>query len=166
MIFFDFQYTIYRAERFRFSPILDSPSNILISTANDVFGKNVKITWQMCYNFRSHHEIQGCYSLFLNNREIESGGHISRPFWLSSNLRFDLGRLGVGSYNCTLVLTDEGGHQTSDTVTIQIESSTKPMNNTFLQNNSSEPRIVSYSPLGILGCILIIAYCRISKKRY
>ncbi|MFX0091161.1 MAG: aryl-sulfate sulfotransferase, partial [Candidatus Hodarchaeota archaeon] len=72
----DFVYNIYRLERFRFSPILDSPSDI-----TTLLEANFSITWQTWYNFRTNIQMLGSYTLYLDNQIIENGTHVFDKFW-------------------------------------------------------------------------------------
>jgi len=56
----------------------------------------------------------------LNNSLIDSGVHTFDKFWRASNLSINLGKLPLNTYNVTLVLFDEAGHSTTDTVFITV----------------------------------------------
>ncbi|MFX0198767.1 MAG: aryl-sulfate sulfotransferase [Candidatus Hodarchaeota archaeon] len=110
-----FRYTVGRLERFRLSPILNSPPDIKKTTMDDVM-----VQWQTWYNFRTTRQMPGSYMLYLDGIPIENGTHVFDKFWRPTNLTFNLGNLNVGDYNLTLVLADEAGHITTDSLNLSI----------------------------------------------
>ncbi|MFW9906228.1 MAG: aryl-sulfate sulfotransferase [Candidatus Thorarchaeota archaeon] len=111
----EFYYTIYRMERIRFFPIVNSSSNLRILS-----NKRVINTWQTWYNFRPKRQMIGSYSLYLNKSLIETGSHEFDRYWRGNNFTVDLGKLESGNYNLTLVLSDEDDHLTIDTINIMV----------------------------------------------
>ncbi|MFX0095534.1 MAG: aryl-sulfate sulfotransferase, partial [Candidatus Hodarchaeota archaeon] len=111
-----FDYGVYRMERFRFSPILDAPSDVTI-----LLETNLSITWQTWYNFRTNIQKLGSYTLYLDNQIIENGTHVFDKFWRPKNLTVNLESLEEGNHNLTLVIADEGGHTTTDSVNITVK---------------------------------------------
>lgn len=105
------KYGIYRAERFRLNPILSTPEDKLIA-----IGDPITISWQTWYNFRTKLKIKGSYILYRDGNEIEEGEVVFDKFWRPTNLTFDLNSLKQGKYIFSLVVADEGGHTTEDTV--------------------------------------------------
>ena len=111
----EFSYGIYRAERFRFSPIIEEISNI-IATKND----NINVTWKTWYNFRTHENIIGSYQIYLDDVLIDSNLYIFQKFWQATNLSINLGTLSNGYHNLTLAVADEAGHVSVDYVNVTI----------------------------------------------
>lgn len=109
----DYRHKIHRMERFRWAPILSSPPDIWVRSKD-----NVSVTWQTWYNFRAKKHVKGSYTLYLDDVLIESGSHIFDKFWRPTNLTFDLEQLEVDNYNLTLVVADEAGHETIDSIYI------------------------------------------------
>ncbi|MFX0091494.1 MAG: aryl-sulfate sulfotransferase, partial [Candidatus Hodarchaeota archaeon] len=109
----DYYYRIYRMERFRCSPILDSPSD-----RTTLSGDNVTIIWQTWYNFRTKMQMMGFYTVYLDNQIVNNGTHTYEKFYMPRNLTINLEALEEGDHNVTLVITDEAGHMTADSVNI------------------------------------------------
>jgi hypothetical protein len=64
----------------------------------------------------------GSYELYMNDVLIDNDGLLFNTFWRPKNLTFNLGILSQGSYNLTLVVYDEAGHQNSDSCRIIVGS--------------------------------------------
>ena len=111
----EYRHGIYRAERIRFNPYLDSPDDII--TGND---SAVTISWNTWYNYRPKMTVEGNFKLYLDGIEIDNGSVFYDKLWRPTNLTFDLGILDLGSYNCTLVVFDEIGNYTIDSVNIEV----------------------------------------------
>ena len=110
-----FLYSVYRMERFRLTPILSSPHEILVLSRD-----NVVVSWQTWYNFRTTRQMRGTYTLYLDGKPIKTGPHMFNKFWRPTNLTFNLGRLEAGVYNLTVALADEAGHLTTDSLNLSI----------------------------------------------
>ncbi len=108
---------VYRAERFRLSPILSTPQDILTISGNDV-----EVQWQAWYNFRPKRRMEGPYTLYLDDTEIDSGTVSFDKWWRPTNLTFSLGTLAEGNHNLTLWVEDGEGHATTDSLNITIGS--------------------------------------------
>ncbi|MHA2247517.1 MAG: aryl-sulfate sulfotransferase [Candidatus Hodarchaeales archaeon] len=128
------KYSIYRAERFRLNPILSTPEDKLIA-----IGGPITISWQTWYNFRTKLKMKGSYELYQDGNEIHEGEVVFDKFWRPTNLTFDLDSLNQGKYIFTLMITDEGGHTTEDTVVVYVGIS--PSEET--SNSVTIPTIVS-----------------------
>ena len=111
-------YGVYRTERFRFSPILNSPQDLEVTSEEEI-----DINWQTWNNFRSNVRMKGIYTLYLNNKVIKSRTLFFEKFWNPTNLTFRLNGLNSGEYNLTLVIADESGHQTIDSLNISVTAS-------------------------------------------
>ena len=111
----DYFYGIYRCERFRYEPTLTSPDDII-----SVIDEDVNVNWGTWYNFRTKQQVNGTFSLLLNGTLIESGIHTFDKFWRQRNCSFILKDLPIGTYNLTLVLADEAGHSTEDSINLTI----------------------------------------------
>ncbi len=112
-----YDYGIYRMERFRYSPVINSPKDIMAD-----IGENVTVSWKTWYNFRSKWHITGNYSLYLNDQLISTDVHHFEKFWRSKDLVFHLNSLERRKHNLTLALSDEGGHISTDTVFVFVEN--------------------------------------------
>ncbi len=110
----DYILGVYRTERFRFEPILSSPEDIF-STTGDVTAE-----WDAWYNFRPKHTINGTYTLYLDDAEVDSGIVSYDKFWRPTNLTFNLDGLEDGLYNLTLAVTDGEGHTATDSLNMTI----------------------------------------------
>lgn len=114
----EYKYGIYRTERFRYSPILESPSKIHFDPEEEVI-----LEWQAWYDFRPKRTVIGNYSLSMSNTLIDSGTFPYDRFWRPSNLTFNLGVLEEGEYELTLQVTDEVGFTTNDTILVNVSVS-------------------------------------------
>ncbi len=145
------KYGIYRAERYRQSPILSTPEDKMTA-----IGDPIRITWQTWYNFRSKITMKGSYKLYRDGNAINDGEVVFDKFWRPTNLTFDLNSLEQGKYIFTLVVADEGGHTAEDTVIVYVGISPSEATS----NSVTIPSIVSL----LLGLgIMIIT--RIKKRK-
>ena len=110
-----YQYGIYRAERFRFSPFVQASDELFAGS-----GTNISISYLTWYNFRSKTNITGSYDLYLNDVQIDSGSVEFDGFWRPTNLTLDVGILTDGEYNLTISISDEAGHYTNKTTEIRV----------------------------------------------
>lgn len=145
------KYGIYRAERYRTTPILSTPEDKLIG-----IGDSVKITWQTWYNFRTKLKVKGSYTLYRDDDAINDGEVVFDKFWRPTNLTFDLNSLEQGKYIFTLVVADEGGHTVEDTVTAYVGIS--PTEAT--SNSITMPTILS-----LLLSLVIITILQKKRKK-
>ncbi|UCG04291.1 MAG: aryl-sulfate sulfotransferase [Candidatus Heimdallarchaeota archaeon] len=111
----EFTYGIYRMDRLLFSPIFAEEEEMIFSEE-----ENITIQFKTWYNFRSKWKINGLFSIFLNEKEIITGIHTFNKFWRPTNLKVELGPLIKGDHNLTLLLQDEGGHNTILSVDILV----------------------------------------------
>ena len=109
----DIQYVTQRLERFRFKPILSSPSDIHVSS-----GEEVDASWQAWYNYRPKRNIPGEYTLYLDNVEIDAGSFKYDKLWRPVDLNFSLVAPAAGNHTLTLQISDDDGHTSNDTITI------------------------------------------------
>jgi len=118
----DSKYGVYRLQRFRRTPIMNAPADVVALS-----GEDVTVTWKTWYNFRTKMKMNGTYRLFLNGSQIEMGTHIFDKFWCPTNLSTTISALDPGTYNLTLALSDEGGHTAVDSVTVTADEPTKEL---------------------------------------
>jgi hypothetical protein len=154
----DRYYGVYRTERFRFNPILDSPQDIKV-----LLQEKIGVTWQVWYNYRFNVRMKGSYTLYLNNQPINSSTLFFEKFWNPIDLTFNLGVLNPGIYNLTLVLVDESGQMITDNVNISIISSAVKSEMTYT-TASVDGRV---GGIGILISSFTLLYLLImSRKQY
>jgi hypothetical protein len=152
----EFIYGVYCAERFRFSPVLSSPPDIIAGNEDEV-----TVTWQSWYNFRSKRRINGLFTLYLDCDPIESGVHTYDKFWRQTNLTFNLGRFSVGNYNLTIALADEAGHITTDSINISVISSDITAFTTSLKTTTIVTRTFG---IGILISSFVLLFLATAKR--
>ncbi|MFX1537620.1 MAG: aryl-sulfate sulfotransferase, partial [Promethearchaeota archaeon] len=112
----DYIYGVYNMERVCTSPVIN-PQNDIISP----LGKNVSIEWQTWYNFRSRQRVLGSYALYLNGNELVSAPYLFDKFWRATTVECSLSALEAGNtYNLTLVMADETGHTTIDSINVTV----------------------------------------------
>jgi hypothetical protein len=104
-------------ERIRFSPILSSPADILVS-----YGTDLDLSWQAWYNFRPKRTMHGTYDLYIDNSLTDSGVVEYDKFWRPTDIGLNIGVLNIGDHNITLTVKDEAGHSTSDTVNVSVRT--------------------------------------------
>ncbi len=100
---------IYRMERFRFSPITSAPVYI-------EFENNQCFEWDIWYNFRSKTNFTGEYSIYLDNEMVENKNITFPKFWKSTQAQYYLGDISPGEHQISIVVADEGGHLSNDSV--------------------------------------------------
>lgn len=107
---------IYKADRFRLNPILNSLEDRINQKRDEL-----TLSWQTWYNCRTKLKMNGSYILYQDGQAINTGDIIFNQFWLPTNLTFKLNSIGLGEYNFTLVVFDEGGHYVKDSVNITVK---------------------------------------------
>jgi hypothetical protein len=115
----ELRHQVYRMERFRLTPILSSPGDIVAPSGSDIITE-----WQAWYNFRPKRTMTGNYILYHNNTIFAYGQITYDKFWRPSNLTFNIHGLKSGLHNFTLVISDEADKITSDTVLVKISPET------------------------------------------
>lgn len=145
----DYEYSVYRMERFRYSPISTDFSEITIPK-----GENLTIIWQTWYNFRSKMRFNGSYSLFLDNEKIEFGNHTYDKFWRPTDLTIELNNLKTGYHNLKLVLEDEEDHRSTNSIVIRVGI-----------KNTSDAFPIDIFPLS-LGFLCLVITIHFYRKRH
>ncbi|MBD3190296.1 MAG: hypothetical protein GF308_06615 [Candidatus Heimdallarchaeota archaeon] len=114
-----YKYGIYRMERVRFSPIIESNNAHNIQLLPN---ESTKLEWDLCYNFRNKRSISGRYELYLNRALIENDTIIFPKFWKPFTVEKTLSAqdLGIGAHTLKLQAYDEGGHFTFERYNISI----------------------------------------------
>ncbi|MHA2313242.1 MAG: hypothetical protein ACXADF_17280, partial [Candidatus Thorarchaeota archaeon] len=112
-----YSYDIYRGDRIRLGPSLDSPADFAVQ-----LGDNVVVSWNAWYNVRSTMRQPGSYVVYVNAIPVQSGPFFYDQFWKPTPLGFDLGLLSKGNHNVTLEVQDESGHSTNDTLLVTVGS--------------------------------------------
>ncbi|MHA1907699.1 MAG: aryl-sulfate sulfotransferase [Candidatus Thorarchaeota archaeon] len=113
----EYYYGVYRVERLRFAPYLSIPQDRKV-----LHGNNVTASWNAWYNFRPKITVEGTFELLLNDTEIANGSVFYDKLWRSTNLTYDLGALDLGLHNVTLIVYDDIGNYTSDSIMIDVVS--------------------------------------------
>ncbi|MGY5877154.1 MAG: aryl-sulfate sulfotransferase [Candidatus Thorarchaeota archaeon] len=113
-------YGVYRMERIRLAPILSSPSD-----SHVVYGSDVDVHWQAWYNFRPKRTISAPYMIYLNGNAVHSGTVKYDKFWRPTTISYTHTTASSGSSNLTLIIYDDSGHSTSDTVIIHASDSSE-----------------------------------------
>jgi hypothetical protein len=132
-----YRYGVYRMERFRYTPILDSPPDVHFSPSADV-----TLDWQAWYNFRPKKTVTGNYILTMDDTIIDSGTFLYDRFWRPSSLSFNLGILEQGDYEFSMEIEDDFGFKSNDTILVNVSEA------------SNLPLILGF--LGIAGIVAII----------
>lgn len=107
---------VYRVERFRETPSLSSPDDIV--SANTSF----TMSWDAWYNYRNKEDLPGNYTLYIDESPSQTGQFTYMKYWHPSNITIDTGSLGLGMHNITLEIDDGYGHKNSDSVEINVET--------------------------------------------
>jgi hypothetical protein len=107
-----FRYKCPGVDRFRFAPILSSPSDI------EQIEPNVTITWDTWYNYRPKRNMTGTFEVHLNGELVDTGPVTFDKYWRPVYLTKTIPGLSVGNNTIKLIVFDEAGHQTSDEVIV------------------------------------------------
>ncbi|MFX0107765.1 MAG: aryl-sulfate sulfotransferase [Candidatus Hodarchaeota archaeon] len=111
----ELSYVVYRMERFRFTPTLNTPEDQIIPR-----DEPVNVAWDVLYNFRNKMTIASSYSLLLNDSSVDDGIFLYQKYWNIEHLEFSLGILEKGTHNITLVVSDNEYNQAADTVIVRV----------------------------------------------
>ncbi|MFW9851053.1 MAG: aryl-sulfate sulfotransferase, partial [Candidatus Thorarchaeota archaeon] len=110
-----YDYGTIRCERFRFQPTLSSPNDF-----NATQNENVTVSWNAWYNYRPKQSVEGTFNLYLDDVSADSGSVFFDKLWRPVDLSMNLGILALGKHNVTLVVYDELGNYTLDTVLFEV----------------------------------------------
>ncbi len=111
----DISHGVYVMDRIRLSPIIG-----INDTYWSKFGEDAIINFQTWYNFRNKYSMNGNFSIYLDGTKMESREFTFEKYWQPTNLITNLGILNSGNYNLTIILEDEGNHQTIKNVELLI----------------------------------------------
>ena len=106
----------YRLERFRFEPILSSPSDATR------LNQDGNITWDVHYNYRNKEQIPSNYTLYIDDVLSQNSNFTYAKFWNPTSLTIPYGLLGIGVHNLTLAISDGYGNIAIDTVMLNIQN--------------------------------------------
>ena len=112
----NYAYGTYRMERFRFNPIISSPTDIV--TVNS----SAELSWDVWYNFRNKRTLPGNYTLYINGNPTQTGLFNYTKYWRPTTISIDTGSLHLGLYNVTLEIDDGFGNKASDSVNVTVKS--------------------------------------------
>jgi hypothetical protein len=107
---------VYRMERFRKTPTLSSPDDIVSANAS------YSLSWDAWYNYRNREDLPGNYTLYIDGSPTQSGLFTYRKFWRASNISIETGPLSLGIHNITMDIGNRYGNKASDSVEIKVES--------------------------------------------
>ena len=157
----DYNYDIYRTQRFCFSPVIQTLQALEAS-----LNESININWSIWYDCYTNENMNGSFELWLNNNLIQNGACTFPKYWLSSNLNFTLNSLPTGVYNLTFNVMDEAGHPSQNTVLIYVNTPMPILNNSdlslFDSPVSTELLIITIFLVGV-GFVEYAEY-RIKKK--
>jgi hypothetical protein len=66
--------------------------------------------------------MHGTYDLYVDDFLSDTGFIDYDKFWRPTNISLNIGSLDVGYHNVTLIIKDEAGHSTSDTVNVSVQT--------------------------------------------
>ncbi|MCE7747156.1 MAG: hypothetical protein GPJ51_02085 [Candidatus Heimdallarchaeota archaeon] len=121
-----YYYSIYRVERFSFTPLIEDVGNI---ESNSI--EETEIQWDIWSNFRSRTEELCHYRLYLNGTLFKEATQFFSSFWRKTSLEANLGILSSGVYNLTLIIENDSNHSAKSTVIIDV----KPF---YIRRNGSQ----------------------------
>jgi hypothetical protein len=137
-----YRYGVYRMERFHYTPILLSPTQLHFDPEEDVI-----LDWQAFYNYRPKKTIEGNYTLTYMGTQLDSGTFFYDRFWRPSNLTFDFGILEPGEYEFTLEITDDVGFKTNNTIFVDVS---------VIENSATFPILgISILAVGVIAIIIV-----------
>ena len=108
-------YGVYRMERFRFTPSLSSPEDIISEN------KTYSLSWDVWYNYRNKQDLPGNYTLYIDDVPEQYGTFTYYKYWKPSSISIDTGHLDIGLHNITLEVDDGYGNTKADSVSITVE---------------------------------------------
>ncbi len=101
------RYTVYRSERFRFTPIVSEP-RVIESENSTLF------EWDVWYNFKSKTSFTGKYHVYLDNQLVTSNDIVFPKYWQSMQIQYNLTDLTPGRHEIKLVVEDDWGHRSDE----------------------------------------------------
>lgn len=110
----DFQYGVYRMERFRFRPILNSPADIESVDLDNA------LSWDVWYDHRNKRELPGNYTLYIDGTPTQTGTFNYTKYWQPTTIELSTGILERGIHNVTLEVDDGFGYKASDGVNLTV----------------------------------------------
>ena len=96
-------FEIYRAERFRFTPIVSAPEF-------SISGNESQFKWNIWNNFKSRTTFSGEYYIILDNQLMERGNITFPRYWKTAEVEYTIEGLSSGKHEISLIVCDEGGH--------------------------------------------------------
>ena len=111
-----FTYGTYRMERFRYTPIISSPDDIV--TVNS----SLSLSWDAWYNFRNKQTLPGNYTLYVDEIPTQSGLFNYTKYWRPTTILIDTGPIDLGNHNVTLEIDDGFGNKVSDSINATVKS--------------------------------------------
>ncbi len=103
----EIKYTIYKIERFRFTPIVSAPN--MISSVNSSY-----FEWDVWYNFKSKTSFNGEYYVYLDNQIVKSDNITFPKYWESMQINYTAENLKPGKHEISLIVKDDQGHFSND----------------------------------------------------
>ncbi|MFW9861751.1 MAG: aryl-sulfate sulfotransferase [Candidatus Thorarchaeota archaeon] len=110
-----YRYGVYRIERFRYAPILLSPTQLHFEPEEEVV-----LQWQTFYNYRPRKTVEGNFTFSNSTDQLDSGAFLYDRFWRPALLSFNLGVLEPGEHEYTLEIENDIGQKTNDTVIVDV----------------------------------------------
>lgn len=101
-------YTIYKVERFRFTPIVSAPS---ITTHSE---ESIDFEWKIWNNFKSNTDFEGKYHIYLDDHLLLSEEIVFPKYWQSVDVNYSLVDLTEDTYDISIIVEDESGHLSCD----------------------------------------------------
>jgi hypothetical protein len=109
-----FIYGIYRMERFRYTPILSSPDDIVSSNTT------IRLSWDVWYDYRNKETLPGNYTLYIDGATTQEGLFNYTKYWQPTSITIDTGFISSGTHNVTLEVDDGFRNKVSDTVNVTV----------------------------------------------
>ena len=102
-------YTIYKVERFRFTPIVANPT---LTTTNNIS----HFEWDVWYNYKAKTDFDGEYYIYIDGLLVESGEIIFPKYWQSTKIEYTAEGLNNGRHEISLIVWDGQGHFSNESL--------------------------------------------------
>jgi len=112
-----FEYGVYRAERFYDNPVVKTSSEDLTMTGNDV-----TIPVSVWENIKLRHDTPGTVTISEGDKTLLNESFVFKRYWQEQKLNLTVPGLSSGSHVLSLKVTNQDGRST--TLTINVNSST------------------------------------------
>ncbi|MCE7741911.1 MAG: hypothetical protein GOP50_05590 [Candidatus Heimdallarchaeota archaeon] len=147
---------VYRIERFRFAPIVSTP------TFHNLGVNDSYLEWDVWYNFRSKTFFEGEFYISKDDELVESGAIEFPRYWQNTTVRYNISETELGEHEVSLVVSDEAGHLSNDT---DRYSSTGSISYRTLRKTGLVIGLSVGLGVSILAGVIVLVWFKFVKKK-